>query len=103
MSFPKQERFPLPDQVMSLRSKALGHPARLNILRQLLDGRARCVMELSLAIPLSQPSISGHLRILRKVGFIAVVERGLYNYYTLNRVALEEYRRVVQAYLESII
>lgn len=90
------------DQAISLRSKALGHPARLNILRQLADGQARCLSELAPGIPLSQATISGHLRILRNAGFIWVEERGLYNYYALNRVGVEEFQLVVGGYLSSI-
>jgi len=51
--------------------KALGHPARLAIVEHLL-AQDRCIAgDLVHELPLAQPTVSRHLRILQSVGFIA--------------------------------
>lgn len=50
--------------------KALGHPARLAIVEHLL-AQDRCIAgDLVHELPLAQPTVSRHLRILQSVGFI---------------------------------
>ena len=50
--------------------KALGHPARLAIVEHLL-AQNRCIAgDLVHELPLAQPTVSRHLRILQSVGFI---------------------------------
>jgi ArsR family transcriptional regulator len=64
--------------------KALGDPHRLAILAAL--SRARdpvCVCDLTAMLPLNQPTVSHHLRILRDQGLIEGVRRGTWVYYTL--------------------
>lgn len=62
---------PMPDDEQLARlAKALGHPARIKILR-LLAGRDACVTgEMVAELPLAQSTVSEHLRILREAGLI---------------------------------
>ncbi len=55
--------------------KALGDPGRLRIFEILLEG-PRHVSELVLALSLSQPHVSKHLRILKDAGLVADNRRG---------------------------
>lgn len=103
MSFPKQERFPSFDQDFSARSRALGHPARLNILRQLAMHEKLCVKEIALNVPLTTMTVSAHLRMLRRLGFVRVEESGLYNYYRLDREAVMEYNRMFLDFCFEVI
>ena len=50
--------------------KALAHPARLLLLRGLLE-RECCVSEVKACLGLSQPNVSQHLKILKEAGLIA--------------------------------
>jgi len=51
-------------------AKALGHPARVRIVR-LLAARDACVTgDLVAEFPLAQSTVSGHLRILREAGLV---------------------------------
>lgn len=51
-------------------AKALGHPARLAIV-QLLAGRDSCVCgEIVDELPLSQSTVSQHLKVLKRAGLI---------------------------------
>ncbi len=103
MSFPKQERFPSFDQSFSARSRAFGHPARLNILRQLSKHERLCVKEIAQNVPLTIMTVSAHLRTLRRLGFVRVEEYGLYNYYMLDREAVMEYNRVFMDFCFDVI
>jgi ArsR family transcriptional regulator len=73
------------------RLAALADPNRLRLLEIL--GRCAgkvCVCELVEALPLSQPTISHHLRVLRAAGLIDYEKRGVWAYYYVRREALQE-------------
>lgn len=58
------------DETLAVMAKAVGHPARVAILR-LLVGRGACVTgDVVAELPLAQSTISEHLRILREAGLI---------------------------------
>ena len=50
--------------------KALGHPVRLRILVLLREGEL-CVCQVSSVLGLAPSTISGHLSLLRKAGFVS--------------------------------
>ena len=71
----------------------LAHPVRM----QLLDVLARkegtvCVCDLEAAVPVKQPTVSHHLRLLRQAGLVHSEKQGLYAYYRVDRTALEGLR-----------
>ena len=58
------------DDTLAAMAKALGHPARIQILR-LLAARDTCVTgDIVDELPLAQSTVSEHLRILREAGLI---------------------------------
>jgi len=58
------------DAELAALAKAIAHPARVRILR-LLVGRGACVCgELVNDLPLSQSTVSEHLRILKDAGLV---------------------------------
>ncbi|HWC90133.1 MAG TPA: metalloregulator ArsR/SmtB family transcription factor [Pirellulales bacterium] len=61
---------PAADEELALLTKAVGHPARVQILR-LLSRRQSCVCgEIADAFPLAQSTVSQHLKILKEAGLI---------------------------------
>jgi ArsR family transcriptional regulator len=62
--------------------KALSHPVRLFLVRQLVDGE-RCVCELSAPTRLDVSTISRHLSYLKQVGVLEDEKRGQQVYYRL--------------------
>ncbi len=61
---------PEADQELALLAKALGHPARVQIVR-LLARRSTCVCgDIVEEIPLSQSTVSQHLKVLKKAEII---------------------------------
>jgi ArsR family transcriptional regulator len=62
--------------------KALGHPARVEIIRSLSNGE-RCVCELVDVADLGWSTVSRHLSVLRQAGVIEAEKRGLQVFYRL--------------------
>jgi len=64
------------------RIKALGEPARLQILGALHDG-TKSVSELAEQTGLGQANASKHLQLLHSLGFVARHKEGLHVFYSL--------------------
>lgn len=62
--------------------KALGHPARLQVVHELAAGE-RCVCDLVELTGLGWSTVSRHLAVLKSVGVIADEKRGLQVFYRL--------------------
>ncbi len=62
--------------------KALGHPARLQVVMELAGGE-RCVCDLVALTGLGWSTVSRHLAVLKSVGVIADEKRGLQVFYRL--------------------
>ena len=62
--------------------KALGHPARLQVVMELAGGE-RCVCDLVDLTGLGWSTMSRHLAVLKSVGVIADEKRGLQVFYRL--------------------
>ncbi|MDZ7678260.1 MAG: metalloregulator ArsR/SmtB family transcription factor [Acidimicrobiales bacterium] len=57
-------------ETFAVMAKAIGHPARLTILRLLADRNACTTGDVVDELPLAQSTVSEHLRILREAGLI---------------------------------
>lgn len=68
--------------------KALAHPVRLAILTR--AGRSVCVCELEASLPVKQPTVSHHLRLLREAGLIEGGQRGVWTCYSVRAERLDE-------------
>ncbi|MGA7746478.1 MAG: metalloregulator ArsR/SmtB family transcription factor [Candidatus Aquilonibacter sp.] len=64
--------------------KAAADPYRLTMLATLAAAEDEvCVCEFTDALPLNQPTVSHHLRILREAGLVTCERRGTWVYYRL--------------------
>jgi arsenite methyltransferase len=71
----------------------LAHPVRLRLLAELAASRDPvCVCDLELAVPVKQPTVSHHLKLLRSAGLVESEKRGLWAYYRLRAGALDGLR-----------
>jgi ArsR family transcriptional regulator, arsenate/arsenite/antimonite-responsive transcriptional repressor len=60
----------------------LAHPVRLRIVSVLASNpEPVCVCDLEALVPVKQPTVSHHLRILRTAGLVSSEKRGLWTYY----------------------
>jgi ArsR family transcriptional regulator, arsenate/arsenite/antimonite-responsive transcriptional repressor len=78
----------------------LGHPVRLRLLGVLAaSAEPVCVCDLELAVPVKQPTVSHHLKLLRAAGLVTAEKRGLWVYYQLRRAELDLLRHRIAAAL----
>lgn len=77
----------------------LGHPVRLLILDVLARYAGKvCVCDLEAAVPVKQPTVSHHLRLLREAGLVDAERHGPWMYYFICHEALEALRaRITRA------
>jgi DNA-binding transcriptional ArsR family regulator len=101
MAFSKKHLYPLEDQLLSEFCKALGYPARPDILRILHQRGKLTVGELHQRYPISEETFSDHLLNLRKTNLIEYEERHPYTYYSLHEKNLAQAMRIMQAYLSA--
>jgi ArsR family transcriptional regulator len=67
---------------LSADLELLAHPVRLRILDILVRrGGEVCVCDLERALPVKQPTVSHHLRLLREAGWLDTVRKGVWAYY----------------------
>jgi ArsR family transcriptional regulator, arsenate/arsenite/antimonite-responsive transcriptional repressor len=83
------------DATLAQLAKALGHPARIRILR-LLAARETCITgDVVAELPLAQSTVSEHLRILREAGLVQATPHGTRSAYCLSRTGLATLKRGV--------
>jgi DNA-binding transcriptional ArsR family regulator len=68
---------------------AIAEPRRRRIIDLLGDARARPVGGMARSLRLPQPTVSKHLRVLRKVGLVSVARQGQHRLYRLNPLELK--------------
>jgi DNA-binding transcriptional ArsR family regulator len=67
---------PEADDELAKLAKAIGHPARVRILRMLSLKEARVCSQIVDELPLAQSTVSEHLRILKDAGLIRSSQDG---------------------------
>jgi ArsR family transcriptional regulator len=81
----------------------LAHPVRMQLLDVLVRKEGVvCVCDLESAVPVKQPTVSHHLKLLREAGLIHSERRGLYAYYTIDRPALNHLRDRIASHLQTL-
>jgi ArsR family transcriptional regulator, arsenate/arsenite/antimonite-responsive transcriptional repressor len=81
----------------------LAHPVRLQILDLLARHEGKvCVCDIESAVPVKQPTVSHHLRLLRDAGLVDCERQGLWAYYFLKRAALSELRSRIATRLDLL-
>jgi ArsR family transcriptional regulator len=88
---------PLTDEELVAMSKALGHPARLRIVRRLLE-IDRCVCgEIVDMFPLAQSTVSQHLKALKDAGLLRGEVEGPRTCYCVDKERLARFKAAVAA------
>lgn len=68
---------------------AIAEPRRRQVIAVLADGKEYAVNEVVVRLRMTQPTVSKHLGVLRKVGVVSVVKRGQHRMYRLNAAELK--------------
>ena len=83
------------DEALARLAKALGHPARVRILRMLSRKEARVCSQIVDELPLAQSTVSEHLRILREAGLVRSSQDGPRVGYCINFDGLRRLKALV--------
>lgn len=81
----------------------LANPIRLQLLDVLARNEGRvCVCDLEGSVPVKQPTVSHHLRLLRDAGLVESEKVGQWVYYRLRRPAWRDLRARLSSVLDSL-
>ncbi|HWY97595.1 MAG TPA: metalloregulator ArsR/SmtB family transcription factor [Bacteroidia bacterium] len=103
MGTAKTEDFTMKDNKISLYAKALAHPARVAILQILLKKQACICGDIVDEIPLSQSTVSQHLKELKEAGLIKGEIEGKKVCYCINEEEWENAKNYMAAFFKSVV
>jgi len=83
----KQELFTVQQNQLAKMAKALAHPARIAILEQLIQKGSCACGDLVEELPLSQSTISQHLKAMKEAGIIKGEIEGTFRCYCIDMSA----------------
>jgi ArsR family transcriptional regulator len=83
------------DEELARLAKAIGHPARVRILRMLSRKEARVCSQIVDEMPLAQSTVSEHLRILKEAGLVRSSQDGPRVGYCINFDGLRRLKALV--------
>jgi len=101
MGLSKTEAFTEHQNQIANLAKAIGHPARVAIIDFLLKQETCICKDIVDELPLSQPTISQHLRELKNVGLIKGTIEGNKVCYCLDKSGFEELLNYSSAILQK--
>lgn len=90
MAYSKKEKFSPDDIWLSDIAKALSHPARISILKILTEMNVCMCGDIVDLLPLSQSTVSQHLKELKRVGLISGEIEGPKVCYCINNKIMRE-------------
>lgn len=102
MVFAKTKLFDTELQTSAELFKALGHPARLSILKYLAETKTCITGDFSEELPLSRTTVNQHLTELKDAGLIICHTEGVKTYYCLNQKKICELNKMARALIDEI-
>jgi DNA-binding transcriptional ArsR family regulator len=102
MAYSKTELFSTEFQKRSELFKALGHPARLAILKYLADTKTCITGDIADELPLSRTTVNQHLKELKNAGLITGTTEGVKTCYCLNLEKIRELKEMSDTFLNEI-
>ena len=102
MAISKKEEFTREEIWLSDIAKALAHPARISILKILAQMNVCMCGEIVDLLPLSQSTVSQHLKELKRVGLINGEIEGPKTCYCINEELLEKLTKQLTKFLNNV-
>ncbi len=99
----KKEVFPLEDQELANLAKALAHPARIAILKELARQQSCICGEIVAVLPLAQSTVSQHLKELLQAGLIKGTVDGKKSCYCINQDTFRRFEQTLQHFFSHTI
>ena len=98
MGLTKSEIFTEKQNKLAAMMKALGHPARIAIIQQLVKSQACICGDLVDELGLAQATISQHLKELKNVGLIKGTIEGTSVCYCIDGKVWKQYKSIFEAF-----
>jgi len=94
---PPVDPAPLTCEEMAAIGKAMGHPARMEIIEYFQECKPHTVGQIADHLGLAQSTVSEHLRILRNANILRTEDEGPRTWHCLNRSVLKRFARDTEA------
>ena len=94
----RHDRVTAADEQLAAFARALGHPARVAILRQLCEQGSCICGEIVSSLPLAQATVSQHLKVLKEAGFVQGEIDGPRVCYCVHPETLGRFRELVAGF-----
>jgi predicted transcriptional regulator len=102
MGTSKTEEFSNKDNKIADFANALSHPARIAILRVLIEKNACMCGQIVDELPLSQSTVSQHLKELKNVGLIKGTISGPNLCYCIDPLVWDEARKTLKKFFKTL-
>lgn len=102
MSTNKKEAFGLQEQELAELAKALAHPARIAILKELAQRQSCICGEIVEVLPLAQSTVSQHLKELLQAGLIKGTVDGAKSCYCINYDTFRRFETVLNSFIHLV-
>ena len=102
MPIHKREEFGKKKQHLAMFGRAIAHPARISILKILAKQESCNCNDLVQRLPLSQATVSQHLKELRNCGLINGTSYKTSSIYSLNKNILKEFEDEFKKMMKSL-
>ena len=103
MGYTKTEEFTVRDNKIAKYAKALAHPARIAILQLLIKKQSCICGDIVEELPLSQSTVSQHLKELKEAGLIKGDIDGVKVCYCIDEKEWESAKTYLGTFLSSFI
>lgn len=103
MAAHKKESFGPEEQELAELAKALAHPARIAILKELAKRNTCICGEIVEVLPLAQSTVSQHLKELQQAGLIQGTINGAKSCYCIDQAAFQRFATILQSFFNITI
>lgn len=100
MASPKLTAFGTEENELAELAKALGHPARIAILKELARRNVCVCGEIVEVLPLAQSTVSQHLKELKAAGLIQGTVEGAKSCYCINWDTIRRLQNLIGSFIE---
>ncbi len=98
MAVHKKEEFSIEEQELAALAKALAHPARIAILKELANRQSCVCGEIVEVLPLAQSTVSQHLKELLNAGLIQGTIEGAKSCYCINGDSFMRFEKIFKQF-----
>lgn len=98
MAAPKRTAFGIEENELAEFAKALGHPARIAILKELARRKTCVCGEIVDVLPLAQSTVSQHLKELKAAGLIQGTVDGVKSCYCIDWETFARFRAIFDTF-----